>query len=199
MKKIFLFAFLLSIAGSFAQTSNNVTITGQVMEKNTQQPLEFATIILMNANDNSILDGSISNSNGEFNIEAKAGTYSVKIEFMGFNPILIENILIDENITLPVVQLEEDAENLSTVEITAEKSTIEYKLDKRVFNVGNDLISKGGSVNDLLNNVPSVAVDVLGTVSLRGNQNVRVLINGKPSVLTTEGGLEQIPSESIEK
>jgi len=178
--------------------SNNVTITGRVVEKNTQQPLEFATIILMNTNDNTIQDGSVTNSNGEFHIETEAGTYTMKIEFIGFSPMLYENILFNKDTAMPVVELEEGAESLSVVEITAEKSTLEYKLDKRVFNVGNDLISKGGSVNDLLNNVPSVAVDVFGAVSLRGNANVRILINGKPSVQTAEGGLAQIPSENIE-
>jgi outer membrane receptor protein involved in Fe transport len=97
------------------------------------------------------------------------------------------------------ILLEEDSAQLETVEIIAEKSTIEYKLDKKVFNVGKDLISKGGSVNDILNNVPSVTVDATGTVSLRGNSNVRILVNGKPSVLTANNGLEQIPSNTIEK
>lgn len=88
---------------------------------------------------------------------------------------------------------------LETVEIKNEKSTVEHKLDKKIFNVGTDLISKGGSALDILNNVPSVTVNSDGAVSLRGNSGVRILINGKPSVLSANNGLEQIPSESIEK
>jgi outer membrane receptor protein involved in Fe transport len=91
------------------------------------------------------------------------------------------------------------ATQLETVVIKNEKSTIEHQLDKKVFNVGNDLISKGGNAIDILNNVPSVNVTSEGVVSLRGNSGVRILINGKPSVLTANNGLEQIPSESIEK
>lgn len=88
---------------------------------------------------------------------------------------------------------------LETVEIKNEKSTVEHKLDKKVFNVGTDLISKGGSALDILNNVPSVTVNSDGVVNLRGKSGVRILINGKPSVLSANNGLEQIPSESIEK
>jgi outer membrane receptor for ferrienterochelin and colicin len=88
---------------------------------------------------------------------------------------------------------------LKSVDVTAEKTTVELSLDKKVFNVGKDLISKGGSANDILNNVPSVNVDANGAISLRGNGSVQVLINGKPSMLTNNNGLEQIPASNIEK
>jgi outer membrane receptor protein involved in Fe transport len=94
---------------------------------------------------------------------------------------------------------EKPATQLETVEIKTEKSTIEHKGDKKIFNVGSDLISKGGSALDILNNVPSVTVNADGAINLRGKSGVRILINGKPSVLTANNGLEQIPSESIEK
>ena len=96
-------------------------------------------------------------------------------------------------------KLKEASAQLGGIVITAEKSTVEYKLDKKVFNVGKDLFSKGGSINDILNNVPSVTVDFTGGVSLRGNGNVQILINGKPSVLTGNNGLASIPTENIEK
>lgn len=88
---------------------------------------------------------------------------------------------------------------LETVTVKNEKSTVEHKLDKKIFNVGTDLISKGGTALDILNNVPSVTVNSDGAVRLRGNSGVRILINGKPSVLTANNGLEQIPAESIER
>lgn len=112
---------------------------------------------------------------------------------------IIENIDLQADQVLPTFLLDEIPTQLETVEIQTEKTTIEHKLDKKVFNVGSDLVSKGGNATDILNNVPSVSVNYNGTVSLRGNTGVRILINGKPSVLTANNGLEQIPAENIEK
>lgn len=199
MKKVTLFLLLLVSLGLSAQTSKSITISGTVLDKTTQEPLEYATAILLSAGENKIITGSTTNEKGEFSFETQTGTYIVKVEFMGFKNYVIENLLLNKNLKLPSISLEESAEQLDAIEITAEKSSIEYKLDKRVFNVGKDLISKGGSATDILGNVPSVNVDPVGAVSLRGNSNVRVLINGKPSVLTNNNGLEQIPAENIEK
>jgi outer membrane receptor protein involved in Fe transport len=195
MKKILFTILLLSCVSLSAQ----VTLSGKVIEKNTKQPLEFATIILTNPVTNEIVTGESTDIAGEFSVNVKKGVYNIKVEFIGFENYILDNFSLTENKTLETILLEEDAQVLNEVSLVVEKSTIEYKLDKRVFNVGKDLISKGGSVNDILNNVPSVSVDIEGAVSLRGNSNVRVLINGKPSVLSSNNGLESIPSESIEK
>ncbi|KAB1157190.1 TonB-dependent receptor [Tenacibaculum aiptasiae] len=195
MKKILFLLLLISTIGTSAQ----INLTGKVVEKNTQHPLEFATVILTNPENNNVIAGESTNSKGEFSIKAKKGIYNVKIEFIGFKSHTINNYSLTKNQSIQTIFLQEDSEALDEVEIVAEKSTTEYKLDKRVFNVGKDLISKGGSVNDILNNVPSVNVDIEGAVSLRGNSNVRILINGRPSVLTANNGLESIPSENIEK
>jgi len=199
MKKSILLIILFISIGMSAQMSKNVTISGKVLDKLTQEPLEYATVILLSTNNNEIIAGSTTNEKGEYSFETLAGTYAIRVEFMGFKNYLIKKILLNENLKLPNISLEESSEQLNAIKLTAEKSTIEYKLDKRVFNVGKDLISKGGSATDILGNVPSVNVDAAGAVSLRGNSNVRVLINGKPSVLTTNNGLEQIPAENIEK
>lgn len=195
MKKIL---FILLLISSF-YTSAQVTLKGKIVEKNTKHPLEFATIILTNPTTNKIITGESTNSNGDFSVKAKKGLYTIKIEFIGFKSHTITNFSLTKNQTIQTISLQEDSQALDEIEVIAEKSTTEYKLDKRVFNVGKDLISKGGSVNDILNNVPSVSVDIEGAVSLRGNSNVRILINGKPSVLTANNGLESIPSENIEK
>ncbi|WBX77076.1 TonB-dependent receptor [Tenacibaculum ovolyticum] len=179
--------------------SAQINITGKVVEENTKQPLEFATIILTNPTTGKLIIGETTNNKGEFSINAKKGNYNIKIEFIGFKNHLINNISITKNHSLQTIFLKENSQALDEIEVIAEKSTTEYKLDKRVFNVGKDLISKGGSVDDILNSVPSVNVDIEGAVSLRGNANVRILINGKPSVLTANNGLQSIPSESIEK
>lgn len=193
-KSLFILLLFISI-----QLSAQITLTGKVVERNTKQPLEFATIILTNPNTNEIVAGESTNSQGEFLMNIKKGQYNIKVEFIGFKNHSMNNISLTKNQSLQTILLQEDLQALDEIEITAEKSSTEYKLDKRVFNVGKDLVSKGGSVNDVLNNVPSVSVDIEGGISLRGNPNVRILINGKPSVLTANNGLESIPSENIEK
>lgn len=114
--------------------------------------------------------------------------FTLLFYFFGWSqekPIQIENI--------------EKSKELETVTITAQKSSIETKTDKKIFHVGKDLVAKGGNALDILNNVPSVNVGTNGSVSLRGNTSVRILINGRPSVLTQNNGLEQIPAETIER
>ncbi len=111
-------------------------------------------------------------------------------------------MLIRSNTDLGTIRMEIEASNLDEVELTAERTTVEIRLDKRIYNVGKDITVRGGSVSDVLDNVPSVSVDVEGVISLRGNDNVRILINGKPSGLvglSGPEGLRQIPAESIEK
>jgi len=96
--------------------------------------------------------------------------------------------------------LDEDANQLNEVVIRSEKTTVEIKLDKKVYNVGNDLMVKGGTVSDVLDNIPSVSVDVEGNVSLRGNDNVKVLIDGKPSnAININDALRLIPADAIDK
>ena len=113
-----------------------------------------------------------------------------------------EGVVIRSNKDLGTINLEIEASALDGVELVGERTTVEIRLDKRIYNVGKDITVRGGSVSDVLDNVPSVSVDVEGVVSLRGNDNVRILINGKPSGLvglSGPEGLRQIPAESIEK
>ncbi|WP_310557144.1 outer membrane beta-barrel family protein [Flavobacterium sp.] len=200
MKKLLLI-FALCFANLFfaQETPKSISISGKVIEKKSKIPLEFATITFLNSSDNKVITGAITDNKGNFIVNVIPGKYTVKIEFIGLKNESIENLDLQNNQILPTIYLEENATELEAVEIKVEKSTIEHKLDKKVFNVGNDLISKGGNANDILNNVPSVNVTTEGVVSLRGNAGVRILINGKPSVLSSNNGLEQIPSENIEK
>ncbi len=197
MKKIIVLILLSFSLQSMGQSSKKITVSGSIIDKNTNSPLELATAILLQKN--TIVTGASTSVNGEFTLNVRPGMYTLRIEFIGYKSIELINQNYRSTQKLTPILLEEESAQLDTIEIIAEKSTVEYKLDKKVFNVGKDLISKGGSVNDVLNNVPSVNVDATGGVSLRGNGNVRILINGKPSVLTANNGLEQIPSNTIEK
>ncbi|MDI9258427.1 TonB-dependent receptor domain-containing protein [Flavobacterium sedimenticola] len=177
-----------------------IIITGNVIEKTSNTPLEYATITLKNTRNPKLIFGGITDSKGGFSVEAAAGNYDIIVEFISFKPTEIKGKQLTENTNLGTIALAEDATQLNEVVVRAEKTTVEIKLDKKVYNVGNDLMVKGGTVSDVLDNIPSVSVDVEGNISLRGNENVRVLIDGRPSnAINVSEALRLIPADAIEK
>ncbi|WP_291138242.1 outer membrane beta-barrel family protein [Flavobacterium sp. UBA7663] len=188
---------------TFAQRpdAKKVTISGKVIEKGTNLPLEYATIVFENAITKQ-LSGGITDENGNFKFEVTSGNYNVRAEFISFKNIAIPQKEFTADVNLGTIQMEADVAQLNEVDIIAEKSTVEIKLDKRVYNVGKDMMVKGGTVSDVLDNVPSVTVDAEGTVALRGNESVKILIDGKPSGLAginIADALKLLPAESVEK
>jgi outer membrane receptor protein involved in Fe transport len=184
------------------QSFQKLTVTGTIVDQETQQPLEYATITFRNELRPEMLQGGITTENGKFSIEVFPGKYNISSEYISFKTITQEGVMVRSNTDLGTINLEIEASSLDEVELVGELTTVEIRLDKRIYNVGKDITVRGGSVSDVLDNVPSVSVDVEGVVSLRGNDNVRILINGKPSGLvglSGPEGLRQIPAESIEK
>ena len=202
MKKLTLF-FLFNVILCFGQNSKpEYSVSGKLIETETRYPLEYATIFATSVNSKEIISGAISDENGVFNFSLPEGTYDITFEYLSFKKVKKEHILVKKNIELGTIELEEDIEALDGVEIITEKTTVEIKLDKKIYNVGKDLTLRGGNVSDVLDNVPSVSVDIEGNVALRGNQSVRILINGKPSGLVglnSTDALRQLPAEAIEK
>jgi len=187
----------------FAQTKpdgKKIKITGVIIEKVSKQPLEYATITFFNTKNPKIIGGGITNAKGEFDITLSPGNYTAKAEFISFKAHEIKAQNYQENTALGTIALDEDATQLKAVEVRADKTSIEIKLDKKVYSVGQDLMVKGGTVSDVLDNIPSVSVDVDGAVSLRGNNNVRILIDGKPSnAVNIADALRLIPADAIDK
>ena len=188
---------------NFGQTRpelKKINISGIINEKVTKQPLEYATLTFTNTRNSKVIFGGITNGKGEFDVEINAGSYNVKIEFISFKSIEFSQQVYKESTNLGTVFLEEDANQLNEVVVRSEKTTVEIKLDKKVYNVGSDLMVKGGTVSDVLDNIPSVSVDSDGIVSLRGNANVRILVDGKPSnAINIAEALRQIPADAIDK
>ena len=188
---------------SFGQNNPNIPkikITGTIVEKTSQQPLEYATITLINTQNPKIIGGGITDNKGQFEASVPSGTYNIKFEFISFKPFLLAEKLLQTNSNIGIIGLEEDFTQLKEVNVRAEKTNIDIKLDKKVYTVGQDLIVKGGTVSDVLDNIPSVQVDVEGKVSLRGNENVTILIDGKPSnAVNISEVLRIIPADNIEK
>ena len=206
MKKLILVAiFSLAAISVSAQRpgtqSKSFNISGKVIDKASKEALEYATIVFKNLKNNKI-SGGITNTKGNFNIKVAQGQYDISVEFISFKTIHFKNRTINKDLNLGTISLSEDGAVLDEVEIIAEKSTVEIRLDKKIYNVGKDMTVKGGSASDVLDNVPSVNVDSEGSVSLRGNENVRILIDGKPSALVGLNGtdaLRNLPAEAIEK
>jgi|TARA_B110000879_G_scaffold48817_1_gene68896 outer membrane receptor protein involved in Fe transport len=196
----FLFSTTLLLAQQ-ATNTKNISLKGKVVEATTSVPLEYATIVLKNTATQKI-SGGITNEKGFFDIKTPTGTYEISVEYISFKSIQLPTQLLTANKDFGIIKLSEDANSLNEVVIIAEKSTVDIRLDKRIYNVGKDMTVKGGNASDVLDNVPSVSVDVEGNVSLRGNENVRILIDGKPSALVGLSGadaLRQLPADAIEK
>ncbi|MGJ8594047.1 MAG: TonB-dependent receptor domain-containing protein [Aquaticitalea sp.] len=185
-----------------AQSQNDVTITGKVIDKDVNQPLEYATVAFFSKSENRIVTGGITDLEGHFSIPVPPGTYDITVEYISYTKKTIADRQLNTDTDLGTLGIGIDAQALGEVSIIAERTTVEIKLDKKIYNVGSDLTVKGGTVSDVLDNVPSVSVDVEGNVSLRGNDNVTILINGKPSGLVglnSTDALRQLPAESIER
>ena len=192
--------FVASTLSAQDKLPKKIKLKGIVVEKVSKQPLEYATISLFNPSTLKVDGGGMTNSKGEFEITLNAGTYDLSIEFISFKTSVYKNQNYSENKNLGTLSLEEDFTQLNQVEVRAEKSTVEIKLDKKVYNVGQDLVVKGGTVSDVLDNIPSVTVDVEGNVALRGNDNVRILIDGKPTnAINISEALRLIPADAIDK
>jgi len=210
MNKLFLTILTLGLFVLTAQAQRpqggappkEVTITGNVIDEETKEPLEYATIAFFSKSQNKIVTGGITDVAGNFSIPVETGMYDIRIEYIGFKTQTIEDKRISQDENVGNFSLVLDAEALAAVEVIAERTTVEFRLDKKIYNVGKDLTVSGGTVSDVLDNVPSVSVDVEGNVALRGNDDVRILINGKPSGLVglnSTDALRQLPAESIER
>ncbi|WP_158977647.1 TonB-dependent receptor domain-containing protein [Cellulophaga sp. L1A9] len=193
---------LFSLTAQRPQEQNPIKITGIVVEQDTGQPLEYATLVLQSVDDPSKVTGGITDGSGKYEVETLPGKYNISLEYIGYKTYRLPNQTLTKSINLGTIQLNPDVSQLEGIEVVGEKTTVEVRLDKKVYNIGKDLTTSGANISDALNNVPSVTVDVDGAISLRGNENVRILINGKPSAMAGFGStdaLRQLPADAIEK
>ena len=204
IKNNILLLFLLSFSFIFSQqkaNKNEVIIQGTVIDGSTKQPLEYATVVLKNK-ETDVLSGGLTDLNGNFKILTPKAIYEISIKYISFKSKSFSAENINTNKNFGTIELSQNTNSLNEIVIIAEKTTVNIRLDKKIFNIGKDLSIKGGNASDVLGNVPSVQVGVEGTVSLRGNENVTILIDGRPSALVGMNGAEalrQIPAEAIEK
>ncbi len=177
-------------------------IVGRVVDAD-GQGMEYTTITIYSAKDSSIVDGTFTDSTGKFAIiNVPYGTYFLEAKFIGFKKKILTNIKVSPKnrmVRIGQIMLEEQAQEIDEVVVTAQTRDVEYRVDKKVINVSQNIATTNGTAVDVLQNVPSVEVDIEGNVSLRGSSNFTVFINGKPSVLDGSEALQQIPASEIEK
>ena len=180
-------------------------LKGKVIDESTGQPIEYGTIAILSIRDSSLAGGTITDPSGNFKVEQiQAGKYSVRVQYMGYETLIINDIFFKPSapeVNLGTIKLKPSASSLQGVEVTAEREMMVSNLDKKVINVDKSIASVGGSAVDVMQTIPSVAVDVEGNVSLRGSSNITILIDGKPTGLSEISSgdlLQQIPASSIE-
>ncbi len=187
----FVIAFILSIITAYSQS-----IKGTVFDKETNESIPYATIILKDAK-NQFLEGVTTNDNGDYVLNYNEGEYKIEVSFIGYRTHS-SLIKIDKE-SLLNINLDRETTTLDEVVVTAEETTVKQLIDKKVIHVGKDLLSSGGDATTVLNQLSEVQADENGNISLKGNSNVNVLINGKPSPLSTSEVLQQISADDINK
>ncbi len=176
------------------------SITGKVIENTTKQPVAYAAIVIK-SKEGQTITGGITTEDGNFEVDKlPEGTFVLEIQFIGYKTHVQELVISKKRkkIEIGTITLVEDTQKLEEVEVVAERTTIEQRVDRKVINVGKDLTTAGATASDIMNNIPSVNVDSqTGDITLRGNSNVRVMVDGKLSNVPVAQLLRQIPSTSI--
>ncbi len=200
LKSLWLVAMLC--IGTATAVAAPFQLRGKVVNAKDNTPLAYVTATMQPVGSESMPKGAVSDETGRFTITGLAeGTYTLTVSYVGYKSVERE-ITLKGDTNAGEIKLAEDAQALEAVEVVGQKSQMRFELDKKVFNVDQNIASTGGSASDILTNIPSVEVDNEGQVSLRGNQSVTVWINGKASGLSSENRgdiLRQLPAESIEK
>ncbi|MBN3518952.1 TonB-dependent receptor [Algoriphagus lutimaris] len=183
---------------SFAQSS----ISGIVHDAKTNIPLEYSSISIFSATDSSLIDGSISDVGGLFQLEKlKPGSYFLKVSFIGYQTkeSLIFNLAKNENRNFGIISLEPDETTLEGIEVKGQKLSTNFQLEKQSYAADNFQAAQGGTASDILKNLPGVAIDAMGTITIRGTSGFVVMLNGKPIQSDPISFLSQLPANSIEK
>lgn len=195
-----IFILTLFSLTSFGQ-ARQIVLSGTIADSDSGEPLPYATVSAFNRNGD-LADGGIADENGVFKLMVSPNQYSLNFEYIGFESVTTEIKPYTNNINVGTIKLNSSVESLEGVDVVGQSAEVEIRLDKRVYSVGKNNLIRGGTVSDVLENVPSVSVDIDGNIELRGNSNLRILVDGKPSGLIGLGGIDaltRLPAESIEK
>ena len=178
-------------------------VSGRVLDGATEEAVAYATVSVIDADSEELVKGTVTEDNGNFFIDGvEQGTYFLRVNFIGYSAYNTDVFTLDRdnpNQFFRRIYMGSSAQELDEVVVSEQRSSFETRLDRRIFNVENDLVSEGGTTLDVLGNVPGIEVDIDDNISLRGDENVTILIDGRPSTFTSAEVLQQIPGNSIER
>ncbi|CAI8313094.1 MAG: Uncharacterised protein [Flavobacteriales bacterium] len=192
--------FVLLVFVGYSQ--ERYTLTATIIDKNTKDKLPFATVSLKNPDSKAIIGGAVSDENGFVSVKSPLANVQIQVDYVGYETLIFEKSNISRKTALGTLGLIPKENQLSGVDLVGRRSDVEIRLDKLVYNVGQNLNAKGTNVADVLDNIPSLSLDIDGNLELRGSTNVRILIDGKPSGLVGLNGIDalaDLPAESIER
>ncbi len=193
------YTFLIPILSAQDKAASGI-LKGKVLDQNLFEPVPYVTVLLKEVSGEAALTGQITDGQGSFEIVGvPSGQFVLEFQFIGYQTAKQEVTVSSGDNDLGTIYIQEDVAVLQGVEVVAERSTVEQKIDRKVINIGKDLSTVGATAADLMVNLPSVDVDQDGNISLRGNENVRILVDGKPTNLDASQLLQQIPSTSIKR
>lgn len=201
MKLRALVAYVIFFIVSNKITAQSASIKGTIVNESNKQPIEYASIALLNSKDSVVVAGSVTNQNGTFNLaKIKAGNYIIKVLFLGYETKYINNIILEnkQELNLNTIALKPSSKFLTEVTVTSNNATNANKIDKQTYQANQFETAKGGSAVDVLKNLPSVTVNGQGDISVRGSTGFLVLVNGKPVLTDAQTVLSQLPANSIE-
>ncbi len=201
MKKVALnfTVFLLPI---FVLAQGQFLLTGEVVDGINEDKLPFATITLRDINSKKLVGGAVTDENGYFKVESTSNNVAISVDYIGFETLVFDRTGLSKKTSLGQIRLTGSVSQLEGIDLVGRRSDVEIRLDKRVYNIGENLNARGQNVSDVLENIPSLSLDIEGNLELRGNTNVRILIDGKPSGLVGLNGIDalaDLPAESIER
>ncbi len=201
MKKVALnlTVFLLPI---FVLAQEQFLLTGEVVDGSNEDKLPFATITLRDINSKKLVGGAVTDENGYFKVESTSNNVAISVDYIGFETLVFDRTGLSKKTSLGQIRLTGSVSQLEGIDLVGRRSDVEIRLDKRVYNIGENLNARGQNVSDVLENIPSLSLDIEGNLELRGNTNVRILIDGKPSGLVGLNGIDalaDLPAESIER
>lgn len=179
-----------------SQEENNHLITGKVIDAESKEVLEYATITFSGKSSTKTL-GTITDNKGKFEIIVPEGKYTIIVEYLAYKTITLKSQVISNSTHYGSIELSQDTEIIESIKIIGEKKTVELKPKKLIYNVKKDIAAQGGMITEVLNNIPSITIEN-NTPMVRG-QRATVMVNGKTSTLSKEDALKSLPAGSVEK
>ncbi|MGB1080758.1 MAG: TonB-dependent receptor, partial [Flavobacteriaceae bacterium] len=199
-KHIYCFTFVIITFLGYSQ--NQYTITATIVDEVSKDKLPFATVTLYDLESQALIGGAVSDENGFVVVKSPRSAVQIQVDYVGYETLVLKKQNLSGKTALGTISLTPKENQLAGIDLVGRRSDVEIRLDKRVYNVGQNLNAKGTNVADVLDNIPSLSVDIDGNLELRGNTNVRILIDGKPSGLVGLNGIDalaDLPAESIER